>query len=114
MAQVLLVDADRNFRQALAIALQLDGVRVDTATTAEEALTRIGRGAYRACLVDCLLPGADDLFESLAGVDGMRVIGTGAYPEVLALARRRHPWLGTLQKPFPVAELQARLGEEAA
>lgn len=114
MPPVLLVDADRNFRQALAIALQLDGVPVDTATSAEEALARVGRGAYRACLVDCLLPGADDLLESLAGVAGMRVIGTGAYPEVLALARRRHPWLGTLQKPFRAADLEARLREEAA
>ena len=114
MTPVLLVDADRNFRQALAIALQLDGVPVDTATNVEEALARVGRGAYRACLVDCLMPGADELFECLAGVGGLRVIGTGAYPEVLALARRRHPWLGTLQKPFPVAELQARLREEAA
>ncbi len=114
MTPILLVDADRNFRQALAIALQLDGVPVDTANSVEEALTRVGRGAYRACLVDCLLPGADDLFECLAGVAGMRVIGTGAYPEVLALARRRHPWLDTLQKPFSVAELEARLRDEAA
>ena len=114
MTPVLLVDADRNFRQALAIALQLDGVPVETANDVEEARARVGSGLYHACLVDCLLPGADELFESLAGVAGMRVIGTGAYPEVLALARRRHPWLGTLQKPFPVAELEARLREEAA
>lgn len=110
---VLLVDADRNFRQALAIALQLDGVPVDTANSVEEAFARIGRGAYRACLVDCVLPGADELFECLAGMAGIRVIGTGAYPEVLALARRRYPWLDTLQKPFPVAELAARLQEAA-
>ena len=54
------------------------------------------------------------LLECLAGVSGIRVIGTGAYPEVLALARRRHPWLGTLQKPFAVAQLEAWLSEEAA
>lgn len=113
MPPVLLVDADRNFRQALAIALQLEGVPVDTANSAEEALLRLGRSVYRACLVDCVMPGADDLFECLASIAGLRVIGTGAYPEVLALARRRHPWLGTLQKPFPAAELAARL-EEAA
>lgn len=114
MPPLLLVDTDRNFSQALAIALQLDGVPVEIASTVEEALSRIERGAYGACLVDCVLPGADELFERLARIGGMRVIGTGAFPEVLTLAQRRHPWLGTLQKPFPVAELAARLREEAA
>lgn len=114
MLPLLVVDTDYNFSQALAIALQLDGVPVEIATSAEDALSRLDRGAYRVCLVDCVLPGADELFEQLVRIPGMRVIGTGAFPEVLALARRRHPWLGTLQKPFPAAELAARLREEAA
>lgn len=114
MPPLLLVDTDRNFSQALAIALQLDGVPVEIASSAEEALSRLDRGSYRACLVECVLPGADELFERLARIAGMRVIGTSVFPEVLALARRRHPWLDTVQKPFPAAELAARLREEAA
>ncbi len=114
MPPLLLVDTDRGFSQALAIALQLDGVPVEIASTVEDALSRLDRGSYRACLVECVAPGADELFERLARIAGMRVIGTSVFPEVLALARRRHPWLGTLQKPFPAAELAARLRNEVA
>lgn len=111
---MLLVDADRNFGRALAIALQLDGIPADTAGSAEEALASLGHRRYRTFLVDCLLPGADELFLQLGELGGVHVIATGAHPELLAVARRRHPWLGTLQKPFPAAELAAQLGEERA
>jgi len=113
MTPLLLVDGDRNFGKALAIALELDGIPVVTSPDVEDALRRLAREAFRACLVDCFLPGADALFSCLAKQAGIRVFATGTYPEVLAGAVRRHPWVTTLQKPFAPSAISARLAGSA-
>jgi DNA-binding NtrC family response regulator len=113
MTPLLLVDGDRNFGRALAIALQLDGIPVVTSPDVEDALRCLDREAFGACLVDCFLPGADALFSCLARQAGVRVFATGTHPELLASAARRHPWVTTLQKPFTPAAVAARLAGSA-
>lgn len=113
MTPVLLVDGDRNFGKALSIALELDGIPVVTSPDVEDALRHLAGGAFGACLVDCFLPGADALFSCLAKRAGIRVFATGTYPEVLAGAARRHPWITTLQKPFAPAAIASRLARPA-
>jgi DNA-binding NtrC family response regulator len=109
MAPLLLVDGDRNFGRALAIALELDGIPVVTSPDVEDALRRLTREPFGACLVDCFLPGADALFSCLSEQAGIRVFATGTYPEVLAGAARRHPWVTTLQKPFTPSAISSRI-----
>lgn len=104
MSSYLLADADRNFREALAIALRLDGHQVLVTGSAEDALARLG--SVSCCVVDAHLAGADALLEAAARARVRRVI-TGPYPDLLAHAVSRHPGAEPLPKPFQAAELEA-------
>ncbi len=105
MASLLIVDGDRNFGQAVAIALRLDGIAVTIASSVEEAASLLP-GHFCTFLVDCLLPDADALIARLASQRNVRVVATGVHPELLGSTARRHPGVGMLQKPFGAAELQ--------
>lgn len=113
MAAFLIVDEDRNFRDALSIALKLDGHVAFGTADADEALLRISSGDFGFCLVDAHLPGADILLEIAAGA-GLRAIATGPYEELLAAAAYRHPSAETLPKPFGARELMARAAQVSA
>jgi DNA-binding NtrC family response regulator len=100
----LIVDADRNFREAIAIALRLEGHTAHACGSADDALARLRRGEVGCCVVDAHLAGADTLL-SAAVRSGVRVVVTGPYPDLLAHAARRHPKAELLPKPFLAAEL---------
>jgi DNA-binding NtrC family response regulator len=107
MAAFLIVDEDRNFRDALAIGLRLDGHHAVALADADEARTWITTLAFDCCLVDAHLPGADALLEN-AAASGLRAIATGPYADLLAAAAARHPRADALAKPFRAADLVAR------
>ncbi len=109
MPTFLIVDADRNFREALAIALRLDGHPALATGSADEAIAQLGGGGFSCCLVDVHLPGADEVADAAAHVRA-RVVITGPYPELLAGALRRHPGARPLPKPFRAAELSDQRG----
>ncbi len=99
----LLVDADRNFREALAIALRLDGHTVAAAEDAEQALAYLAAGGVRCCLVDALLVQADAVLAAAIAA-GLRTVVTTSHPDLLARAARRNPRAEMLLKPFaPIA-----------
>jgi DNA-binding NtrC family response regulator len=100
----LLVDADRNFREVLAIGLRLEGREVVTAAEPEEALQRLGLGGIDCCVVDSNVAGADALLEAAVRA-GARLVVTGVHPTLLASAVRRHPAAEMLPKPFQAGEL---------
>jgi DNA-binding response OmpR family regulator len=108
MVSVLLIDGDRNFREALAIALRLDGCAATCAATADEGLGPLQRGGFDLCLVDLNVTGAETLLAAAAG-GATPVLVTGPYLELLDSAALRHPPIGALAKPFTAAELLARL-----
>jgi DNA-binding NtrC family response regulator len=95
----LIVDGDRNFREALAIALRLDGRQVTTARTAPEALSVLDRGGIRCCVVDWGVEGADELLEAATRCCARTVL-TGVHPTLVASTARRHERVETLTKPF--------------
>lgn len=100
----LLADADRNFREALAIALRLDGHEVVAAGSSEEALAALKGGRVRCCVVDAHLLGADGLLTAATDA-GLRAVITGTYADLVEHAARRHPRAEMLPKPFRAAEL---------
>jgi DNA-binding NtrC family response regulator len=100
----LIVDADRNFREALAISLRLDGYDVEVAASADDALAQLARGGDRCCVVDAHLYGADAVVSAAAG-SGQRHVLTGPYADLLAAAGRRHPAAELLAKPFRSSDL---------
>jgi DNA-binding NtrC family response regulator len=112
MASFLIVDEDRNFREALAIALRLEGHAASAVGDAESARTRLAAGPVDCCLVDAHLRGADGLLEAACRA-GARAFATGPYPDLLAAAAARHPHAGMLAKPLRASELEACLSGAA-
>ncbi|HYX44431.1 MAG TPA: response regulator transcription factor, partial [Acidimicrobiales bacterium] len=61
MASILLVEDDASVREAVAMALEGEGHRVETAVSGDEALQRWRRSRPDLLLLDVMLPGADGL-----------------------------------------------------
>lgn len=62
MAQkVLLVDDEKEFREAMAERMATREIMVTTASTAEEAIARVERKRYDAIILDFQMPGMDGL-----------------------------------------------------
>ena len=61
MADILLVEDDASVREAVAMALEGDGHRVETAVSGDEALDRWRRSRPDLILLDVMLPGTDGL-----------------------------------------------------
>jgi DNA-binding response OmpR family regulator len=113
MAALVVADADRNFREAIAIALRLDGFQVVAAESAEDALTRIAEGGISGCVLDAHLAGAESLLASARGAR-LRVVLVGPYPDILERLARRHPGTEIVPKPLAVGELAARFARADA
>ncbi len=56
-ADVLLVDDEEKFASALSQRLQVRGLKVDTASSGEEALKRIKSQKFDAIILDLVMPG---------------------------------------------------------
>ncbi len=108
MASFLIVDEDRNFREALAIALRLEGHEASAVPDADGGRARLAAGPIDCCLVDVHLRGADELLEAAARA-GVRAFATGPHADLLAAAATRHPHAGMLPKPLRASELEARV-----
>jgi DNA-binding NtrC family response regulator len=113
MPSVLLVDADRNFREALAIALRLDGFHVASCGSSEEAVRWLRVARFDACVSDARLGGLDGL-AAAASRSGMRLLLTAPHLEVATAAARRHPRAEVIAKPIRPADLVHRLAGGAA
>jgi two-component system, OmpR family, response regulator MtrA len=61
VASILLVEDDASVREAVTMALEGDGHRVETAVSGDEALERWRRSRPDLLLLDVMLPGADGL-----------------------------------------------------
>jgi DNA-binding NtrC family response regulator len=53
---ILVVDDERNIRNNLAMVLEAEGYKADTASNGEEALTRVKEGRYDIAFVDIQMP----------------------------------------------------------
>ncbi|HZZ84016.1 MAG TPA: hypothetical protein VFE30_05725 [Anaeromyxobacteraceae bacterium] len=114
MTPLLLIDGDHNFRQALAIALRLDGHQVTAAESVELARRELERGEYGWCIVDLRLEGAAELVSALVAGARAGVVATSIDPDLLADTLGRHPEIAALEKPFRVDDLRALLGPTSA
>jgi DNA-binding response OmpR family regulator len=108
MSSFLLIDEDRNFREALAIALRLEGCEVASADSAEDARAALSASRYDLCVVDLHLAGAEALLAEVVGRP-VPVLVTGPHADLLARAAGRFPSALVLEKPFRARDLLARL-----
>ncbi len=111
MAALLIVDVDRNGREALAIAARLEGLAVATAGSAAQAEALLAEGGFALLVVDCLVPGADALVRARAGRE--RILAVGHQPELLQRFARRHG-VEALAKPIGPDDLRRRAAPDAA
>jgi two-component system KDP operon response regulator KdpE len=111
-ARVLVVDDEAQILRALQTTLRGAGYDVDTAATAEEALTKAGVSPPEAVILDLVLPDA-------SGIDVCRELRTWTAVPILVLSvvgdeREKVAALDAgaddyVTKPFGVDELLARL-----
>ena len=112
-AAVLIVDDDPDLRRLLDMRLSAAGYRVSTASSGEEALSRLAVERPRAVITDLRMPGIDglQLFERIHGADpALPVVvltAHGSIPD--AVAATQSGVYGYLTKPFEASELLALL-----
>ncbi len=61
LPRVLVIDDEEGIREGLRSMLQAEGVAVETATTAEDGVRRVGQKGFDIVFLDLNLPGADGL-----------------------------------------------------
>jgi DNA-binding response OmpR family regulator len=108
MSSFLLIDEDRNFREALAIELRLDGCQVASADSADGARSALSAARFDLCVVDLHLAGAEAFLAELSSLP-LPVLVTGPHADLLASAAGRFPGALVLEKPFRARDLMARL-----
>jgi len=110
--RVLIVDDEPQFLRALKTSLRGAGYEVDTATSAEEALTRIGLAPPEAIILDLVLPDRRgiEVCRELRSWSEIPVIVVSAVGEedekIAALDAGADDYV---TKPFAIGELLARL-----
>ena len=112
MAAILLVEDDASVREAVAMALEGDGHRVETAVSGDEALDRWRRSRPDLLVLDIMLPGTH-------GLDVCRAIRRDDQVPIIMLTARADPIdvvLGLecgaddyVTKPFETQVLLARI-----
>ena len=113
MVAFLIVDGDRNFRDALAIGLRLDGHPAVSTGDVEQASELLRSARFDCCLVDAHLPGAEALLEVAADA-GVHAIAASPHPDLLEAAASRHPRAAAMVKPFQSMDLVARARQHAS
>ena len=101
--RLLVVDDDREIREALRAALEDEGFTVAVAANGAEAMAKIAERQPRLVLLDLMMPIVDgwevlDRVRADPSLDGVRVCVCSAVPD---LASRRADFV--LRKPFGVA-----------
>jgi PAS domain S-box-containing protein len=125
-AAILVVDDEESIREMVRDGLVARGMRVDVASTGEEALCLMESRSYHAVLCDVnlqgLIPSAitsgRELYQralaTSGGLEGPKplfIFMTGDLAERTALEESTGDVVRTLQKPFPVSELATLLAE---
>lgn len=107
-----IIDDDASLRSALALALRLNGIRVQTFGSAEEFLARDVAGQPECIVLDIHLGGLSgfELQDRLAS-EGVAppIIFITAHDDLLSEVGRSHQACGYLHKPFDMSALVALL-----
>ena len=108
---VLVVDDEDKMRRSLADILRLEGYRVDTAGTGEEACERLQATMYDLVLLDLKMPGMDGLevlrFIRKNGIDAQVILLTAHGSLESAIGALREGAHDYLLKPCPPKDILA-------
>jgi two-component system, OmpR family, KDP operon response regulator KdpE len=109
---VLVVDDEPQFLRALATSLRAAGYAVDTATTADDALTKVGLAPPDAVILDLILPdgrGTDVTRELRTWSDVPILVVSAVGEEAEKISALDAGADDYVTKPFAIGELLARL-----
>lgn len=109
---VLVVDDTEIIRDLLADVLRNDGYKVDRATNGIEAVEMVAKQHFDLVFTDMHMPRQDGLTTArkVHEIDpATLVIVTDSYPDKLSRATLNQAVVGTICKPFDLAELRAVL-----
>jgi len=116
-ARILIVDDEKTLAFFLKQSLlrDVDNIAVDTATSGEEALVRIGQWSYDLILVDLRLPGMNGL-ELIARIreqlpQAQTVLMTAYGNDAVAAAANRLKVFRYITKPFRLPEITSTVKE---
>jgi DNA-binding NtrC family response regulator len=113
--RILVVDDDPGIGQMLTKALARHGFQVDTATSADEAVTKSEAASYDAALVDLVMPGGDgaELSQTLRrrfpGLPIALLTGYGHSPLIPAFEKSG---MAVFKKPILIQDLVEFLQRE--
>jgi len=113
--RILIVDDSEEIVTMLSHALGRHGFRIDTASSSEEALSRLDGAAYDAAVVDLVMPGQDGAALAAAlrqRIQGLPVALMTAYARSPLLAAARKAGVRVFPKPLSIAELVSFLQSE--
>jgi len=119
---VLIVDDEAEIRESLQTLLELEGFEVETASTGEEGLARIGEHSFDLVLLDLALPGSDgmEILSEIRAQDiHLPVIMITAYGTVENAVRAMQSGAANfVQKPWDneklLADVRAAVGRRRA
>jgi CheY-like chemotaxis protein len=113
--RILIVDDSQEIVTMLSHALARHGFLIDSAGSAEEALTRVAAAAYDAAVVDLVMPGQDGAALAAAlrqRIQGLPVALMTAYVHSPLLAAARKTGVRVFSKPLSIADLVGFLQSE--
>ncbi len=107
--KILLVDDEENILTIFRLVLESKGYRVDTASTGEEALVKVGLHKYDLCLLDLNLPDmhGTELVRQIHQIDPdmRKLMVTGESSGIDARTARNNGADGFILKPVNKAAL---------
>jgi DNA-binding NtrC family response regulator len=106
MPSYLIVDEDRNFREALAIGLRLDGHPAQVASSADEAVLHLATGRFGFCVVDAHVWSLERVLDA-CGRHAVVPVLTGPHADLVETAAAKVPSARALPKPFGAEALAA-------
>jgi len=114
-ANVLLVDDEEQFLDALSQRLEARGLKVDAVTSGEEAVKQVEDHSFDAIVVDLAMPGIDGI-ETLKRIKEKRpdleiIMLTGHATVKSGIEAMKLGAEDFLEKPVDLNELLAKIGE---
>ncbi|MEG6551002.1 response regulator [Desulfocurvibacter africanus] len=110
---VLLVDDEQDFLEALSERMRLRGMEVSVATSGEEALGKVENDTYDAIVLDLMLPGMDG-FEALKIIKARRpetqvILLTGRATVEMSVEAMKLGAMDFMEKPADIGQLIVKI-----
>ena len=114
-AKILLVDDEEDFLSTLAERLETRGLKVDTASSGEEALAKVGKQGFDLIVLDLAMPGMDGI-ETLKRIKAKQpeaeiIILSGQGSIKTSIEAMKHGAEDFMEKPVNITDLLDKISD---